>query len=188
MTYFYRSCYKTYEFTAFSEHQLLSQGGLGTNIGSGDSFTMPAHADTCISVSDNDRYLSGDSCKNENADDGSGQKASITTDGAQAGNGGQIYAESYFWIYDQNGKWYMLIEIEQEGASGDYFTFHSGYGMPPAGAQLTIASECNVSGGWIDFTCLGAGPKLIADAIVAHAVANAIVFAEAILGGNMNIL
>ncbi|MGC9419668.1 MAG: hypothetical protein ACP5EN_11930 [Rhodovulum sp.] len=94
MTYYYSS-YATYEFTAFSESSLLAQGGMGSDFGCGDTFTMPAYADTCISVCDNDRYLSGDACYNENADDRYGQQAAITTDGAEAGNGGQIYAESY---------------------------------------------------------------------------------------------
>ncbi|MGC9419667.1 MAG: SdrD B-like domain-containing protein [Rhodovulum sp.] len=53
-----------------------------------------------------------------------------------------------------------MIEIEQEGGSGDYFTFHSGYGMPPAGAELTVHSACGVSGNWVDYNCLDAGPKL----------------------------
>ncbi|TCP39551.1 SdrD B-like domain-containing protein [Rhodovulum marinum] len=158
MTYYYSS-YTTYEFTAFSESSLLAQGELGTNVGCGDTFTMPTHADTCISVCDNDRYLSGDACYNEKSDDSYGQQATITTDGAHVGNGGQIYAESYFWVCDQHGNWYVMIEIEQEGASGDYFTFHSGYGMPPAGAHLTVHSECNVSGNWVDYKCLDAGPQ-----------------------------
>ncbi|WP_074221746.1 SdrD B-like domain-containing protein [Rhodovulum sp. ES.010] len=159
MTYYYGgySYDKTYEFTAFSEHQLLSQGGLGSDVGCGDSFTMPAHADTCIEVTDNDRYLSGDWC--DHATDRYGQTATITKGGAAAGSGGQIYAESYYWVTDQHGNWYLMIEIEQEGTSGDYFTFHSGYGMPPAGAELTIRSECDVSGNWVDYACLDAGPK-----------------------------
>ncbi len=153
--------YKTYELTAFSEESLLSQGGNGHSIGCGDVFTMPGVPDTCISVSDNDSYLSGDSWCNENANDSSGQHASITTDGAEAGNSGQIYAEVYHWVYDQHGNWYVMIEIEQEGAGDDYFTFYTGghYKLPPAGAELTVHSTCNVTSDWINYETLGAGEK-----------------------------
>ncbi|WP_211097179.1 SdrD B-like domain-containing protein, partial [Aliishimia ponticola] len=157
MTYHYSS-YTTYEFTAFAEADLLSAGD--NNLGCGDTFTMPASASTCFSVSDNDRYLSGDKCYNENSDDTSGQKASIEgANGTELGNGGQIYAESYFWVQDSAGNWYMLIEIEQEGSGDDYFTFHSGYGIPPEGTELTVVSQCNVTSDWIDFKCLDAGEK-----------------------------
>lgn len=153
--------YRTYDFTAFSEASLLAQGGNGSSIGCGDTFIMPTSADTCISVTDNDCFLSGDSKCNENADDRYGQKASIETDGASAGNGGQIYAEVYYWVHDQHGNWYVMIEIEQEGTHDDFFTFYTGHGyeMPPAGAELTVKSACNVTSDWIKFDDLGAGDK-----------------------------
>ena len=144
----------TYEFTAWRESDLVSG-----DLGYGSTFYMPSTATTSFSVSDNDAYLSGDSNYNENADDSYGQHASITADGAEIGNGGQIYAEVYHWVYDQSGNWYLLIEIEQEGTSGDYFTFHEAYGIPPAGAKLTVDSSCNIyDGGWQpDYKCLTAG-------------------------------
>ena len=154
MTY-YSSCYSTYAFTAFSGAQLFSSGGGGC----GTTFKMPGYADSYLSVSDNDRSLSGDTCRNENADDSSGQTAAISTKGSTAGNGGQIYAESALWVTDQHGCRYMLIKIEQEGSTNAYYTFNSAYGMPCAGAQLTVGKECDVGSCGIDYSCLGAGPK-----------------------------
>lgn len=152
--------YKTYEITAFAESDLLS-GGDG-NLNCGDKFTMPGDATICISVKDNDSFLSGDSRCNENANDRYGQQAEIIgEDGTDLGNGGQIYAESYFWVSDQNGNWYVMIEVEQEGTNDDYFTFYTGggYSLPPEGAELTVGSKCNVKGNWVDYKCLDAGDK-----------------------------
>ena len=153
--------YITYEFTAFSEASLLALGNNGSSLGCGDTFAMPATADTCISVSDNDAFLSGDSWCNENANDGHGQHASLMLNGSEAGNGGQIYAEQYHWVYDQHGNWYILIEIEQEGSSDDYYSFYngSGYSTPAEGTELTVHSSCNVTSDWIDYKCLDAGEK-----------------------------
>ena len=77
---------QTYEFTAFAE----SDFGVG-NVGCGDTFTMPGDATVCFSVTDNDSTLSGDSCYNENSNDGSYQTASIidAATGQELGNGGQ---------------------------------------------------------------------------------------------------
>ncbi|WP_096788070.1 SdrD B-like domain-containing protein [Rhodobacter sp. CZR27] len=155
MTFLYNL--NNFEFTAFSAGQLLSQGTMGASVSVGDSFTMPAAADTALKVADDDRFLSGDSCRDNNADDGCGQQASIVTDGTAAGNGGQVYAESYFWVQDQCGKKYMLVEIEQEGSAGTYYTFNSSCGLPAAGAKLTVVSQCNVTSNWIDYCNLGAG-------------------------------
>lgn len=152
--------YSTYEITAFSEVDLLSAGD--HNLGCGDTFTMPGSATVCISVTDNDSILSGDNWCNENANDKSGQTALITGEnGAELGNGGQIYAESYYWVSDQNGNWYVMIEVEQEGTDDDYFTFYTGngYSVPPEGAVLTVGSQCNVKGNWVDYKCLDAGEK-----------------------------
>ena len=148
-----------YTFTAFAEDDLLNAGD--NNLGSGDVFTMPGSASVTFTVNDNDAFLSGDNWSNENANDSSGQTASITApDGTELGNGGQIYAESYLWVYDQYGNWYIMIEIEQEGTGDDYFTFYNGYGYstPDEGLTLTVHSVCNVTCDWIDFTCLDAPP------------------------------
>lgn len=157
MTFFWPQT-KTYNFTAFSANQLLSQGTLGSSVSIGDCFKMPTAADTSFCVKDDDSRLSGDACRDENADDWSGQTASITTLGQPAGNGGQIYAESYFWVQDQYGRTYMLIEIEQE-CGGSYYTFSGSCGLPPAGSLLKIVGQCNVSGDWIDYCSLGAGQE-----------------------------
>ena len=136
----------TYEFTAFTEEALLSAGSEnGSNLGYGDSFTMPASADTTFVVTDNDPYLSGDSWNNENANDSSYQTASIIVDGEEAGNGGQIYGEQYFWVWGhESGQWYLMIEIEQEGTGDDYFTFYNAYGVPQEGETLTVECGGNI--------------------------------------------
>ena len=155
-----RSCaVRHYEFTAFRESDLLDAND--NNLGVCDTFTMPESASVCITVEDNDRYLSGDNRRNENANDRSYQTATIEGDDGELGNGGQIYAESYYWVQDQYGEWYVMIEIEQEGTCDDYFTFYTGscYSVPPAGAELTIYSCCNVKGKWLDFNCLDGGEK-----------------------------
>lgn len=136
----------TYNFTAFTEADLLAAGsGNGDNLGYGDTFTMPGCASVEFSVTDNDSRLSGDSRHNEHANDKSGQHASITQNGQDVGNGGQIYAEGYMWLSDQAGNWYLMIEIEQEGGGDDYFAFHECYGVPPAGAELTVHCGGNIS-------------------------------------------
>ena len=76
----------TYEFTAFTEGELLEGGG---GLSKGDRFTMPIAADTTFAVKDNDNRLSGDF--RDHALDAHGQTADI-------GNGGQIYAERYFFV------------------------------------------------------------------------------------------
>jgi hypothetical protein len=139
---------KEYEFTAFSE------ADLGGNIKCGASFEMPAGATTCITVKDDDSKLSGDTHCNENANDKSGQTASIDN-GGEAGNGGQIYAEVYHTLRGSDGKKYYLIEIEQEGTNDDYFTFYGD--TPPAGVSLTVVNTCNLKS--VSYDMLGAGPK-----------------------------
>ncbi len=151
------SCnYKRYEFTAFTEADFLGQGGNGSSIGRGDSFTMPGSATVTMSTWDNDSTLSGDTYCNENANDRSGQKAMV--DGARVGS--QMYAESYHVLKGSDGKIYYMIEIEVEGynapgAGDDFFTFYGA--VPPAGVELTVVNTCNVKGCWVDFRCLGAG-------------------------------
>lgn len=154
---------QTYEFTAISAESLIDQGTMGSKVGCGDTFIMPADADTCITASDDDGYLSGDNCSNENANDSSGQTATIQTNGVATGNGGQIYAESYFWVTDTHGNTYLMVEIEQEGSSDKYYAFHDDYGMPPVGAELTIGSQCNVTSDWVDYDSLTGGEKCAAN-------------------------
>ncbi|MEM7211730.1 MAG: SdrD B-like domain-containing protein, partial [Pseudomonadota bacterium] len=154
---------KTYEFTAFTEADLTS--GSDTNLNKGDTFTMPGNASTCFEVSDNDPFLSGDHRKNENATDTSYQTASITdaVAGNELGNGGQIYAEKVWYLKDQNGNTYVLIEIEQEGSGDDFFTFYNGapgnYPTPAPGTELTVTGCENVCTDYLDYKCFDAGEK-----------------------------
>lgn len=158
MTYKCSYDYKKYEFTAFTEADFLGQGGNGSSIGCGDSFTMPGSASVCLSTWDNDGSLSGDTCRDDQANDSSGQKAIV--DGERVGS--QMYAESYHVLKGSDGKTYYMIEIEIEchdapGAGDDYFTFYGA--VPPAGVELSVVKTCNVKGNWVDFKCLGAGEK-----------------------------
>ena len=149
----------TYSFTAFSEADLLAGTG-DSNVGVGDTFTMPDFATATMIVTDDDAYLSGDSWNNEQANDSTYQTALIQDEnGNELGNGGQIYAEQYFWVSDQNGNWYVMVEIEQEGGSGDYFAFYNsgGYTTPDEGAVLTVHSTCNVTCDWIQYCTLDGG-------------------------------
>ncbi len=155
MTYSYRE----YEWTAFTEADFLDQGGNGSGIGCGDSFTMPGSATVCMSTIDNDPFLSGDTYHNENANDLSGQQAYV--DGVAVG--GQMYAERYHVLEGSDGRIYYMIEIEIEGhdapgAGDDYFSFFGD--VPPAGTELEVVSTCNVYGNWVDYKCLGAGDKI----------------------------
>ncbi len=162
----------TFNFTAFTEADLLAAGnGNGCDFGYGDTFTMPGCASVELAVTDNDSRLSGDSRYNENANDTYGQQASITQNGQEVGNGGQIYAEGYMWLCDQDGAWYLMIEIEQEGGGDDYFAFHEGYGIPPAGAELTVSCGGNINCWEPRFDDLTAGsvktgPEAVNDLII----------------------
>ncbi|MEM7268397.1 MAG: Ig-like domain-containing protein [Pseudomonadota bacterium] len=148
----------TYEFTAFLEETLLGAGsGNGSNLGYGDKFSMPASTDVTFSVTDDDPYLSGDSWNNENANDSSLQTASITADGEEVGNGGQVYGEQYFWLKGSDGNWYVMIEIEQEGDGQDYFTFYDAYGVPDPGVELTVYCGGNISCWQPHMGCLDGG-------------------------------
>ncbi|WP_420862167.1 SdrD B-like domain-containing protein [Algirhabdus cladophorae] len=152
MTYHYK------EWTAFTEADLLAtaSGSKSWTINKGDTFTMPGSASVTLSTYDNDRTLSGDNWRNDNANDRSGQYASV--DGERVGS--QMYAESYHILRGSDGKTYYMIEIEVEGhdaagAGDDYFSFYGS--VPPAGVQLTVAGTCNVTGCWVDYSCLSAG-------------------------------
>ncbi|MFK7941650.1 MAG: SdrD B-like domain-containing protein [Paracoccaceae bacterium] len=146
----------TYTFTAYEEQDLLQDGDSNLNVG--DTIEVPGGASVTFTVQDDDSTLSGDNYVNENASDSTGQTASITEPGGgEVGNGGQIYAESYYWVYDSNGTWFLMLEIEQEGTGEQYYTFHEAYGTPPSGTTLTVHSVCNVSSEWVDYNCLDAG-------------------------------
>jgi len=149
----YSTNYQEYQFTAFAESDLTSG-----NLGVGDTLTMPASATVEFTVTDNDSKLSGDKYwSNDNAADRTGQTAEIIQDGVEIGNGNQIYAEKYFWAKGDDGNWYLLIEIEQEGTNDDYFTFHNYYGTPPEGTELTLVCAGNISCWQPDYACLTAG-------------------------------
>lgn len=139
----------TYQIGAFTESELLAQGTAGSNIGKGDSFVMPTSTSVTMDIYDNDSYLSGDNWNNENANDQSGQTATITENGVVTSSGHQIYAECYFWVKDQAGNWYIMIEIEVENQSGDYFSFYGD--VPPAGSDLTIYCARNVKCNWVNY-------------------------------------
>ncbi len=150
---------KTYEFTAFTEADLL-QGVNGGSIGCGDVFTMPAGATTCFTVEDNDGTLSGDACRNESGDDRSYQTADIEVNGEPVFGDVKIYAEQYHVLSGSDGKTYYLIEIEVKnedapGEGDDFFTFYGD--VPPAGVELTVGNACNVKGNWLDYKRLDAG-------------------------------
>ncbi len=154
MSYYYRE----YEWTALTEADLLDQGGNGSSIGCGDTFTMPTSASVCLSTKDNDYFLSGDTCYNDYSNDRSGQQAYV--DGEPVG--GKMYAESYHVLRGSDGQTYYMIEIEIEGhnapgAGDDYFSFYGA--VPPAGTELTVVRTCNVRSNWVDYKCLGAGEK-----------------------------
>ncbi|ETX14033.1 hypothetical protein OCH239_05180 [Roseivivax halodurans JCM 10272] len=152
MTYYsYQNYYRTYEWTAFRESDLLKSGD--RDLGYGDCFTMPASSTVCLATVDNDGTLSGDTYCDENADDRTGQNAWV--DGERVG--GQLYAESYHVLKGADGKIYYLIEIEIEGTHDDYFSFYGD--VPPAGLKLTLVQTCAVNGDWVDYKCLDAGPK-----------------------------
>ena len=141
-----------FEFTALSE-SALSSG----NIKPGSTFVVPDIPTATFIVTDDDGSLSGD--RDDMARDATQQTASIQDgDGGELGNGGAIYAEVWFWVVDEDGNRYRMIEIEQEGGAEDYFTFiDDGAGVPGPGAILTVESRSNVTGDWVDYLALGAG-------------------------------
>ena len=149
--------YRQYEWTAFSEADLLGAGsGNGHSLGHGDTFTMPGSATVNISTWDNDSKLSGDNWKNEKSNDKSGQQA--TVDGENLG--ARLYAESYHVLHGSDGRTYYLIEIEVEGYNApgigdDYFSFYGA--VPPAGVELSVGGQYNVKGSWVHYDCLTAG-------------------------------
>ena len=158
MTYY--AATQTYEFTAYTEADLLKAGD--HNLGVGDKFTVPSSATACFSVVDNDRTLSGDAYYNEKGDDTSYQTAGIEVNGEKVFDNAKIYAEKYFVLCGSDGKYYYLIEIEVKdgdapGEGDDFFTFYGD--VPPHDVDLHIVAECNVTSDWIDYKCLDAGIK-----------------------------
>ena len=167
MSLFFSNCGQNseptqHEFTAFDLSDLQAAGVNGS-VGCGDTFTMPGSATVSFDVTDDDGSLSGDWFYwwNDNAIDRSFQTASIEKDGEEVGNGRQIYAEKYFAVTDENGNHYIMVEIEQEGSSENYYTFLSESGPPPAGAVLTVGGTCNVFGNWVNYDNLGAGDVVV---------------------------
>ena len=148
---------QTYEFTALSGTEILNAGDF--ELSCGDSFAMPVSANVCVTVTDNDGSLSGDSCANEVGNDHSWQIADIVVDGVLTHEGEKIYAEEYYVLHGDDGKCYYMIEIEVSGESGsDQDDFYAFYGdVPPAGVELTVAGKCNVVGNWVDYKCISAG-------------------------------
>lgn len=136
---------RTYEFTAFTEDALLEAGG---GLAKGDRFTVPSAADTEFAVEDDDGRLSGDF--RDRALDRFGQTAEI--DGG--GSGSRIYAEKYYFVRDKDGNWYILVEIEQEGSSDDYFTFYGD--VPPPETEVEVRACIDAPFG-VPYENLGAG-------------------------------
>lgn len=157
MTFFH----KKYEWTAFTEADLLANGKNGNDFGKGDSFVM-THATVKMATFDNDGTLSGAASswfsKTSYSTDRTGQDGYVN--GTQVGC--KMYAEQYHVLRGSDGKIYYLIEIKIEGhdspgAGNGYFTFYGA--QPAAGVNLTVINTCSVSGSWIDYSCLGAGPS-----------------------------
>ncbi|MBU2958958.1 SdrD B-like domain-containing protein [Paracoccus sp. 1_MG-2023] len=149
--------YKKYEWTAFTEADLLAGGSNGCNFGKGDSFTMGSPS-VKMSTYDNDSKLSGDSWydRYDYAEDRSGQNGIVNGQAV----GCKMFAEQYHVLKGSDGKTYYMIEIQieghnSEGAGNGYFTFYGA--QPAAGVNLTVVNTCNVAGSWIDYSCLGAG-------------------------------
>ncbi|WP_295045377.1 SdrD B-like domain-containing protein [uncultured Paracoccus sp.] len=149
--------YKKYEWSAFTEADLLKNGKNGCDFGKGDSFVAGSPT-TTLSTYDNDSKLSGGDtwwCKTY-AEDASGQDGYVN--GCRVGC--QMYAEQYHTLKGSDGKTYYLMEIKIEGhdsagAGNGYFTYYGA--QPPAGTTLTVTGTCSVDGSWIDYSCLGAG-------------------------------
>ncbi|MEO0362400.1 MAG: SdrD B-like domain-containing protein, partial [Pseudomonadota bacterium] len=147
----------TTRFAAFAEADLLSGGDW--SLGKGDAFTMPAASTSVIEVRDDDDRLSGDRKVNEKADDGWGQKATITVSGDQAFGDARIYAEKIWTIEGEGGATYELVEIEVQGAKApgrgdDFFAFLGA--VPKAGEALKIVGGRDAGG--VAYADLGADP------------------------------
>ena len=140
--------FRDYTFSA------LSDADLGGRPVKGLSFTMPGATDTVVRVRDDGSKLSGDWHRNDRSDDRTGQEAKLTVDGANAGNGGKVYSEKVFAVFDAHGNKYRLLEIEQEHSDVQVYTFLDG--APPAGAKLKVGHSWEA--GSIGYGRMGAGP------------------------------
>lgn len=149
--------YKKYEWSAFTEADLLKNGKNGCDFGKGDSFVAGSPT-VKMSTYDNDAKLSGGDtwwC-NTWSEDSSGQDGYVN--GCRVGC--QMYAEQYHTLKGSDGKIYYLVEVRIEGhdsagAGNGYFSYYGA--QPPAGTTLTVTGTCKVEGSWIDYSCLGAG-------------------------------
>lgn len=149
--------YKKYEWSAFTEADLLKNGKNGCDFGKGDSFVAGSPT-VKMATYDNDSKLSGGDSWwwNTWAEDTTGQDGYVN--GCRTGC--QMYAEQYHTLKGSDGKTYYLLEIKIEGhdsagAGNGYFTYYGA--QPPAGTTLTVTGTCGVDGSWIDYSCLGAG-------------------------------
>ena len=140
-----------FTFTAFEGVDLFEHGRIARHL----EFTMPEAATLEVTVTDNDRFLSGDALFNEKGDDFFGQHATITRDGEEIGNGGKLYAEQVWHLTGDDGKTYRLVELEQPGHLPDNFTFLGA--VPPAGTVLTVGGNANVTGKGLEFAKLSSG-------------------------------
>lgn len=142
---------QTFSFTGFAQADLFGPSSIAPHLG----FTMPTAATLDITVTDDDTRLSGDAFRNERGDDTRGQTATISRDGEEIGNGGTLYAERVWHVYDDQGVQYVLVELEQPGHLPDNFTFLGT--VPPAGAALTVGGSANVFGKGLKYEELSAG-------------------------------
>ena len=134
--------YQDYSFTAYTSSALFG-GGSETR---GATFTVPTNASVRIAVNDDDSILSGDLRLNEHADDLHVSGATITNGAGQAlGNGNKVYGEHYVVVTDQSGNEFRMVRIEQQGTNDVYYAFDNSYGVPSAGAQLTVQSTYDVN-------------------------------------------
>lgn len=133
----------TFEFSVFRETDLIINGR--TKFFLRDTIRVPEASTVTITVTDDDGVLSGDNDTDEVADDDSGQEATIIdSDGNELGSGGKIYGEVYYWVSDDAGNRYMLVEIEQEGTAADFFAFVTDFGIPDPGTELTVDRKVNI--------------------------------------------
>lgn len=148
--------YKKYEWSAFTEADLLKNGKNGCDFGKGDSLVAGSPT-VKMATYDNDARLSGGDSWwwNTWAEDTTGQDGYVN--GCRVGC--QMYAEQYHVLKGSDGKTYYLLEIRIEGhdsagAGNGYFTYYGA--QPPAGTTLVVTGTCKVDGSWIDYSCLGA--------------------------------
>lgn len=149
--------FKKYEWSAFTEADLLKNGKNGCDFGKGDSFVAGSPTVRMTTYDNDSRLSGGDSWWwNTWAEDSTGQDGYVG--GCKVGY--QMYAQQYHILKGSDGKTYYLLEIKIEGhdsagAGNGYFTYYGA--QPPAGTTLTVTGTSKVDGSWIDYSCLGAG-------------------------------